>query len=231
MDVDPGHEHEPLEVPHIPMDIDMEHEHTPAAHRVEQLEAEVDDLGNPPVNDEHASNGPNNPPDGAPQFTRRRQHGYATVVAYKDSARVIRWEYVDEEHHPSPADILKQREWFKLGEWLAKLAISDSEHAAYFEMKRVSLFMTIILAAHPTIRIAHGRLTMEKLCRLSQNSRFDGAWARVDRRHNQHPNRGGQRVICGAEALPTGRCPTPHWPYSPPRSHVPWAKKTLYNDN
>lgn len=79
------------------------------------------------------------PPD-APRLARRRQHGYATVEVHENRARVIRWEYDDDvEAQPSPADILRQHEWFELGEWLAGLDVSDSERARYFEMKRVSI--------------------------------------------------------------------------------------------
>jgi hypothetical protein len=75
-----------------------------------------------------------------PPFSRRQHHGYATVEVHPTAARVIRWEYVDERSEPSAADILRQREAFKLGEWLARLPISDRERARYFEIKRVSAF-------------------------------------------------------------------------------------------
>lgn len=99
---------------------------------------DIDNPGNPRVDVHEPQNMPHDPLPEVPQLIRRRQHGYAMVEVHKTAARVIRWEFVDEEHEPGPADMLRQREWFQLGEWLARLPISDGQRAAYFEMERVS---------------------------------------------------------------------------------------------
>lgn len=133
---------------HAAMDIEIERdqsasdEDTHAASGNDQPQMDVDDHGD--LN-QHRHHVPNDSPPEAPRFTRRQQHGFAMVEVHKTAARVIRWEFVDEPHEPSPADILKQREWFRLGEWLGSLPISDNQRAEYFEMERVSYSLGIIL--------------------------------------------------------------------------------------
>lgn len=125
IDVEAGHQG------NNPGDVGLHDEGGHFAMEVDQPGVEAVRAETPQINDEHASDVPNNPIPDPPQLTRRRQHGYATVEVHKTAARVIRWEYVDPDDHPSPADVLKQQEWFKLGEWLASLPISDNQRAAY----------------------------------------------------------------------------------------------------
>lgn len=111
----------------------------PAENAADGLGMAEDDVGNPDIHGIAPNEIPGDQPPEPPRFIRRQQHGYETVEVHENAVRVIRWDFIDEdEGGPSPADILKQREWFEIGEWLARLPISDSERAAYFDMKRVS---------------------------------------------------------------------------------------------
>ena len=87
-------------------------------------------------------NGPN---PRAPLHQKR--HGYATIEVHQGAARVLRWENIDdgENEQPLPEAIFRQKEWFELAEWLATLPINNTERARYFELERVSLFVTFFV--------------------------------------------------------------------------------------
>lgn len=73
-----------------------------------------------------------------PPFSRRWWHGYANVEVHPTAGKIVRWERVDEQANSTAADVLRQPEAFKLGEWLAHLP-TDKDRAKYFEIKQVSI--------------------------------------------------------------------------------------------
>lgn len=89
----------------------------------------------------------------------RRRHGFASIELHQGAAQVIRWENIDEDggdggggnegegdsEQIHPEDVLRQKEWFELAEWLSTLPISNSERARYFDLERVSLVHSILL--------------------------------------------------------------------------------------
>ncbi|KAG8711569.1 hypothetical protein FRC08_015732 [Ceratobasidium sp. 394] len=82
-----------------------------------------------------------NTPEPSPQpgvSSVPRRHGYATVEVHEHAARVIRWEYLDDEPaKPDTGDALRQRELFLVAEWLARLPISDHLRAEYLSLEMV----------------------------------------------------------------------------------------------
>ncbi|CUA73051.1 Ig-like and fibronectin type-III domain-containing protein C27B7,7 [Rhizoctonia solani] len=71
-----------------------------------------------------------------PPGNQPKPHGYASVEVHPNGARVIRWEYNDEPEHPiDPKDVLRQKRYFEVCEWLMRQKISNAKRAEFLNLE------------------------------------------------------------------------------------------------